>query len=70
MKRLIGIQANASTLSPEELNNCEVLLQVDFATMIKEMIVLYRHFNFKILGGCCGTNDKFMNDLSAKLKSL
>lgn len=70
LKRLIGIQANASTLSPEELNNCEVLLQVDFATMIKEMIVLYRHFNFKILGGCCGTNDKFMNDLSAKLKSL
>jgi S-methylmethionine-dependent homocysteine/selenocysteine methylase len=70
LKRLTGIQANASMLSPEELNNCEVLIQDDFDNIIEQMIVLHKQFNFKMLGGCCGTNDKFMNDLSARIKSI
>jgi len=67
LKRFKGIQANASVLSPEELNNCGILQQGDFVGMIDEMHLLHREFNFKILGGCCGTNDKFIDQLSARL---
>ena len=66
-KRFKGIQANASILSPEELNNCGVLQQGDFAGMIEEMQTLYSDFGMKILGGCCGTNDRFIDALAKKI---
>ena len=64
LSRFKGIQANASALSPEELDNCGVLQCDDFDVMIEEMKTLHQQFNLKILGGCCGTNDKFMDDLA------
>lgn len=67
LERFCGIQSNASILSPEELNHSNVLHQNDFTSMIEEMDYLHNHFGFKILGGCCGTNDKFLDELSAKL---
>lgn len=70
LNRFKGIQANASILSPEELNNCGVLQCDDFDKMIEEMKSLYLQFNFKILGGCCGTNDKFMDDLAEEMIRL
>ncbi len=68
LQRLVGLQANASTLSPEELDNCTITHQNDFNIMIDEMNTLYNKFNFKIFGGCCGTNDIFIEKLSKKLK--
>ena len=67
LKRFKGIQANASILSPEELNNCGILQQGDFNKMIEEMYFLQQHFDLKIFGGCCGTNDEFMDLLSGKI---
>ena len=67
LKRFCGIQANASILSPEELNNCNILQQSDFTNMVEEMCFLQKHFGFKIFGGCCGTNDKFIEMLSEKI---
>jgi len=64
LARFKGIQANASDLSPEELNSCGILHQDDFDQMIAEMQLLYKQFNLKVLGGCCGTNDKFIDSLS------
>jgi S-methylmethionine-dependent homocysteine/selenocysteine methylase len=68
LKRFSGLQANASTLSPEELNNCSILHQGDFDAMIAEMLILQKHHGLKIFGGCCGTNDVFLDKLSKKLK--
>lgn len=68
LKRFLGIQANSSSLSPEELNNCGVLQQDDFDGMIDQMSYLVDKFNFKIVGGCCGTNDQFIEKLATKLK--
>jgi len=70
LKRFMGIQANASILSPEELNHSNKLHLGDFNIMIDEMLTLQKHFNLKIFGGCCGTNDKFIDDLAAKLTSI
>ena len=67
--RFSGIQANTSILSPEELNNCEVLQQDNFDNIIDEIILLYNQYNLKIVGGCCGTNDKFIEGLSKKITS-
>lgn len=69
LKRFKGIQSNASILTPEELNNCNILQQDDFDKIINEMCFLRNEFNFKIFGGCCGTNDKFIKSLTEKLTS-
>ena len=68
LKRFLGIQSNSSSLSPEELNNCGVLRQENFDEMIDQMNDLREKFHFKILGGCCGTNDQFIEKLAKKLK--
>lgn len=67
IERFKGIQSNASILTPEELNNCDVLQQSDFEQIVKEMIVLKNEYDFKIFGGCCGTNGKFLTLLSENL---
>lgn len=64
LKRLWGIQANASTLSPEELESCSSLHKDDFDNIVKEMMILRKNSNLKIFGGCCGTNDVFIEKLS------
>lgn len=70
LKRFRGIQANTSSLSPEELNNSGILIRENFDTMIDEMCYLIKKYNFKILGGCCGTDDIFLEKLSKKLKDI
>lgn len=67
LERFAGIQANASVMEPEELNNCGCLKQGDFSEMIKEMKFLKDKFGLKIFGGCCGTNDIFIEKLAAML---
>lgn len=69
LKRFSGIQANASILSPEELNNCNILQQDDFNNIIEEMVFLQKHFDLKIFGGCCGTNEDFLEKFSEKITS-
>jgi len=68
LTRFLGIQANSSSLNPEELNNCGILQQENFDAMTDQMIYLMDKFHFRILGGCCGTNDLFIEKLAAKLK--
>lgn len=67
MIRFKGIQANASVLNPEELNNCGILQQNDFNTMTDKMQTLYKQYDLKIFGGYCGTDDTFIDILSRKM---
>jgi len=67
LRRFRGIQANASILSCEELNNCNVLQKDDFNAIVEEMYYLQKHFDLKIFGGCCGTDDKFLESLTKKI---
>ncbi len=64
LSRFMGLQANASSLSPEELDQCKVLQQGDFKDMVQEMRELYQEFGIKILGGCCGTDGRFIDQLA------
>lgn len=55
LSRLIGYQANASSLDHEHLDQAGELLADDIADWGDRMIELNRKFGIKILGGCCGT---------------
>ena len=70
LNRFIGIQANASRLSPEELDENPELQQDDFDVMSDLMIKLHEKFEIKLLGGCCGTNDHYISTLAKRIKLL
>ncbi len=68
-KRLFGIQANASSKSPEELDTLEKLDADSPANWARGMVDLNKKYNLKILGGCCGTDARFISSVVNLLKS-
>lgn len=67
-ERFAGIQANASPMSPEELESGGEILVSDSRELAEDMLNLHREYNLKILGGCCGTDHIYMEEI-AKLVS-
>ena len=67
-KRLFGIQANASSKSPEELDTLENLDADSPANWALGMVDLNKKYNLKILGGCCGTDARFISSIVELLK--
>ena len=70
LRRFMGLQANASPLGPEELDRCGTLQRADFDEMVGEMMRLHREFGLKILGGCCGTDDRFLEKLASAMTEM
>ncbi len=68
IKRLFGIQANASDKSPEELDTLEQLDADSPANWARGMVDLNKKYNLKILGGCCGTDARFISSIVELLK--
>jgi homocysteine S-methyltransferase len=62
--RLIGIQANASSLDHEQLDGSIVLKQDALEDWGELMLALNRDYGVKILGGCCGTDDTYLRYLA------
>ncbi len=67
-RRLFGIQANASKKSPEELDIAEELDADSPKNWANGMIDLNKKYNLKILGGCCGTDQNFINSIIQRSK--
>jgi S-methylmethionine-dependent homocysteine/selenocysteine methylase len=67
--RFLGIQANASSLEPDQLSCCGVLQQEDFDEMVNQMLYLASKHHLKILGGCCGTDNVFLEKLAGKIEA-
>ncbi len=65
--RIAGLKANASTLPPEELDRLDHLDEGSAAAFADGMMALRRAHGFAILGGCCGTSDRHIRALAAKL---
>ncbi len=55
LERLLGFQANASSLDHEELNEAATLKADTVSDWGQRMVSLNRDFKIPILGGCCGT---------------
>ena len=60
LSRLIGFQANASSLDHSQLDGAGTLQTDDMSDWGNLMIELNKKFGIKILGGCCGTNYKHL----------
>ena len=54
--RLIGFQANASSLDHRDLDNADELKSEKISVWGNAMLSLHRVYGLKILGGCCGTS--------------
>lgn len=65
--RLSGLQANTSPLAPEELDGREVLEGESPEAFAAGLLVLRSRFGFRLLGGCCGSDDRHIRALAAAL---
>ncbi len=68
--RMLGLQANTSAKSPEELEGSEHLETEDPERFAEAMVNLQRRFGLRILGGCCGTDARHIHSLAERLMAL
>ncbi|MEA1923477.1 MAG: homocysteine S-methyltransferase family protein [Pseudomonadota bacterium] len=67
LSRLIGFQANASSLDHDQLNEAEKMQVDEVSDWGRRMVALNRNFGLSILGGCCGTGVEHLNYLTKHL---
>ena len=66
-KRMAGLLANTAALKPEELDNSEELVEEDPQTFGRTVASLHGELGMKILGGCCGTDERHIEHLAERL---
>ena len=66
-KRVAGLLANTAALNPEELDDSEELVEEDPQIFGKSVANLHGELGMKILGGCCGTDDRHIDSLAKRL---
>lgn len=63
-QRVIGLLANTAALSPEDLNESASLVEEHPAIFAENVADLHWTLGLKILGGCCGTDDRHIRALA------
>ncbi|MBI5020062.1 MAG: homocysteine S-methyltransferase family protein [Ignavibacteriales bacterium] len=66
-ERILGLQANTSSKRPEELDGSVELISEEPEQFANSMISLNKKYGIKILGGCCGTNNKHISEMTKVL---
>ena len=66
-KRVAGLLANTAALNPEELDDSEELVEEDPQVFGRSVAGLWGELGMKILGGCCGTDDRHIASLAKRL---
>ena len=66
-QRIVGLLANTAALSPEELDSSAILVEEDPETFGRSVAGLHFELGLKILGGCCGTDERHIRALAARL---
>ncbi|MBN1875276.1 MAG: homocysteine S-methyltransferase family protein [Anaerolineae bacterium] len=67
LERMIGLQANTSAKSPEELDGLDGLDTEAPETFARAMIALRVQFGVKMLGGCCGTDERHIAEIAKNI---
>jgi homocysteine S-methyltransferase len=62
--RMIGLQANTSRKSPEDLDGLPALDSEEPAVFARQMKELHERFDIKVLGGCCGTDGRHIEGIA------
>nr|WP_240672711.1 homocysteine S-methyltransferase family protein [Corallococcus coralloides] len=65
--RVVGLQANTSRLSPEELEGRAELDSETPDAFAREMVRVHAEFGTRLLGGCCGTDERHIAALADAL---
>lgn len=65
--RTVGLFANTAALSPEALNDSATLVEEDPEMFGQAVAALHSELGLKVLGGCCGTDDRHIRALAARL---
>lgn len=65
-QRVVFLQANASALSPEELDDQPTVVGDDPSTFAAEMGRLRSELPLRVIGGCCGTDARHLVALTAR----
>lgn len=68
IQRVLGLQGNTSTRSPEELEGRDQLDSQAPEEFARGMVRVHRRFGTRILGGCCGTDDRHIRAIAAILR--
>ena len=68
--RILGFQANTSVKSPEELDELSYLDTSDPGEFADLMISLHNRFGIKVLGGCCGSDERHITEIAKRLCPL
>ncbi len=66
-ERIVGLLANTAPLTPEELDNRQLLVEEDPEQFGLHVSALRAELGMKILGGCCGTDDRHIEALAGRL---
>lgn len=69
-ERMVGLFANTAAHTPEELNNCDALVEEDPVVFGETVAELHRSLGMKILGGCCGTDQRHIDQLAKQLSTI
>lgn len=71
VKRIRGLRANASRCSHAELDEAETLDSGNAVELGTQYASLKKRFpNFNVLGGCCGTNHRHIEEIAKSCVSL
>jgi homocysteine S-methyltransferase len=68
-ERVAGLLANTAALNPEELDNSVDLVAEAPETFGQSVAGLHGELGMKILGGCCGTDERHIRCLAMRLAS-
>jgi homocysteine S-methyltransferase len=67
-ERVIGLQANASRKSPEELEGLSYVDADDPGVLADAILRVHHRLGTKILGGCCGTDERHIACIARRAK--
>jgi len=67
--RLIGLQGNGSRKAPEELDGSRLLDADDPLAFADAMEGVRRRFGLRILGGCCGTDERHLAAAARRVRA-
>jgi len=69
-ERIVGLLANTAALSPEELDNAKAMVEEAPDAFGRALAALHADLGIKIVGGCCGTDERHIGLLAARLANL
>ena len=68
-KRVVGLLANTAALEPKSLDSSKELVTEAPEVFGRDVASLHREFGTKILGGCCGTDQRHILSLAGHLSN-